>query len=274
MKRIITIIVIFTAFITSCQQHGQKNGSVPRPTFQKTFLDVVLDSTATWAQITEAATDFVDSLAIIAADGSNRNNRLAAQQWGYMTIELLDETHGEMKEAGKEANYDDILPLIKRINDATSIWFYANDKQLPHLWRDHYYVCHQKSENPVNGYFHIMVTLPTKERPEPSLEIFYPDAADDMPFLAFSKYLNEAGEEDYDNQEIIPLLEWSKKDEVQEGFPMHAKAEADIVKKMLDYDVMYLMFMSSTASEGGPAETEIARLALAPFQEKWKQASL
>ena len=272
MQKLIPVVAIFIVLFASCRQHQQGSESASQPTFQKTFLDVVLDSTATWAQINEAATAFVDSLFIIAADESNGKNRLAAQQWGYMTIELLYETYDEMKEAGKEVNYDDLPPLLERINDAASIWFYTEDEQLPHIWRDHYYVCHQQAENPINGFFHIMVTLPTKERQEPSLEIFYPDAADDVPVLIFSKYLKDgSAEEDYDNQEIIPLSDWSKKDEVQEGFPMHAKAGADVVEKMLDYDVLYLMFRSSISPDGDPAETEIARLSLNPFQCKWTQ---
>lgn len=270
MKKLIPIVAICIVLFASCRQHRQESECASQPSFQKIFLDAVLDSTATWAQINEAATAFVDSLVIIAADESNGKNRLAAQQWGYMTIELLYETYDEMKEAGKEVNYDDLPPLLERINDAASIWFYTEDEQLPHIWRDHYYVCHQQAENPINGFFHIMVTPPTKERPEPSLEIFYPDAADDVPVLIFSKYLKDgSAEEDYDNQEIIPLSDWSKKDEMQEGFPMHAKAGTDIVKKMLDYDVLYLMFRSSVSPDGDPAETEIARLSLVPFQEKW-----
>ena len=271
MKKLIPIAVIFISLFASCQQHRQKSESSSQPTFQKTFLDVVLDSTATWKQINEAAIAFVDSLAIIAVDESNGKNRLAAQQWGYMTIGLLSEKYEELKEAGKEVNYDDLPPLLDKINDAASVWFFTDDDQLPHIWRDHYYVCHQQAENPINGFFHIMVTLPTKERPEPSLEIFYPDAANDVPILIFSKYLKDgSAEEDYDNQEIIPLSDWDKKDEVQEGFPLHAKAGADVVKKMLDYDVMYLMFRSSISPDGDPAETEVARLSLHPFQVKWE----
>lgn len=270
MKKLIPIMIISIALFSCGQQYRQKGENASKPTFQKAFFDVILDSTSSWPQINEAATAFVDSLVIIAADETNGNNRLAAQQWGYMTIELISEKYSEMKEAGKDVNYDDIPPLLDRISDAASIWFYTEDEQLPHIWRDHYFVCHQEAENPINGFFHIMVTVPTKERPEPSLEIFYPDAADDVPVLIFSKYLkDEGGEEDYDNQEILPLSNWSKKDEVQEGFPMHAKAGADVVKKMLDYDVLYLMFRSGVSPDGDPAETEIARLALEPFQDKW-----
>ena len=254
MKKLTPIIIIALAFFSCGQHHRQKGESTYKPTFQKAFLDVILDSTSTWSQINEAATVFVDSLVIIAADETNGNNRLAAQQWGYMTIELISEKYAEMKEAGKQVNYDDIPPLLDRLSDAASIWFYTEDEQLPHIWRDHYYVCHQEAENPINGFFHIMATVPTKERPEPSLEIFYPDAADDVPVLIFSKYLKEeGGEEDYDNQEIIPL----------------AKAVADVVKKMLNFDVLYLMFRSGVSPDGDPAETEIARLSLAPFRDKW-----
>lgn len=274
MKKLIPIAIIFALLFASCHQHRQKSERASQPTFQKTFFEIILDSTATWGQITEAATAFVDSLVIIAADESNGKNRLAAQQWGYMAIELLYETYEEMTAVGKEVNYDDLPPLLERIIDAASIWFYSEDEQLPHIWRDHYYVCHQEAENPINGFFHIMVTLPTKERPEPSLEIFYPDAADDVPVLIFSKYLKDgSAEEDYDNQEIIPLFDWDKKEEVQEGFPMHAKAGASIVQKMLQYDVLYLVFRSSISPDGDPAETEIARLALKPFQDKWSQTT-
>ena len=76
-----------------------------------------------------------------------------------MTIELINEKYAELNDAGKAADYNDVTKIIDRIADGMMLWFYSADEQLPHLWPDHYYVCHQNSEEPTNGFFHLMVTV-------------------------------------------------------------------------------------------------------------------
>lgn len=52
---------------------------------------------------------------------------------------------------------------------------------------------------------------------------------------------------------------------------MYAIGDASVVKKMLNNDVAYLMFVSGESANGYPGETEIARIGLGPFQELWKK---
>ena len=51
--------------------------------------------------------------------------------------------------------------------------------------------------------------------------------------------------------------------------PMYAEIGSKMVKKMIDYDIMDIMFRSYISPDGGPEEIEIARVLLAPYKEKW-----
>ena len=256
----------------SCGQTTKKASPRTLDQLHREFVDVMLDSTASWKQVTDVVYPFTDSLCAAAADEASLKNRMFGQEWGYMTIELMSEKYAELNDAGKDADYDDVTKILGQIADGMMLWFYSEDEQLPHLWRDHYYVCHQHSEEPTNGFFHLMVTVPTEERPEPTLRIFYPDSAEGSPFIVFTKYKEDGGvEEDEKSRDLIQLENWSPKDSVEEGYPMYAIGDASVVEKMLNNDVAYLMFVSGESANGDPGETEIARLGLGSFQELWKK---
>ena len=117
-----------------------------------------------------------------------------------------------------------------------------------------------------------MITLPTEEDPSPSLQIFYPEAAEGDPFLVFSQYINpDSAEESPQNREVVQLKDWLPKDGIANGFPMYAEGGADIVEKMLNSDVVYLMFTSEATPDGTPGEIEMARVRLKPMFDLWKQ---
>lgn len=267
MKKIVTLIIVLCCYYSCGDTHQKinKNNSAKTPAY---YFDIITDTTSTRTQILESATEFIDSISLWARDEHNLKNRIAAQQFGYMTIDALLEISYE----NKRVQIDDISPLFNRIIEALDVWLVSNDNQLPHLWKDLYYVSHKASDNPTEGYFHIMVTIPTKERPDPTLEIFYPEGAVDKPVVVFSKFLNENSiEEDYNNQEVIPLENWVMNNKDNDSI-MHATGDHSIVEKMLKYDVMYLQFLSGVSPDGDPSETEIARLSLAPFQKQWESA--
>ncbi len=270
MRRILFVVAVCMCAM-SCGQTTKKASPKTLDQLHREFVDVMLDSTASWKQVTDVVYPFTDSLCAAAADEASLKNRMFGQEWGYMTIELMSEKYAELKDAGKDADYDDVTKILGQIADGMMLWFYSEDEQLPHLWRDHYYVCHQHSEEPTNGFFHLMVTVPTEERPEPTLRIFYPDSAEGSPFIVFTKYKEDGGvEEDEKSRDLIQLENWSPKDSVEEGYPMYATGDASVVEKMLNNDVAYLMFVSGESANGDPGETEIARLGLGSFQELWK----
>ena len=143
----------------SCGQTTKKASPKTLDQLHREFVDVMLDSTASWKQVTDVVYPFADSVCAAAADEVSLKNRIFGQEWGYMTIELMSEKYAELNDAGKDADYDDVTKILGQIADGMMLWFYSEDEQLPHLWRDHYYVCHQHSEEPTNGFFHLMVTV-------------------------------------------------------------------------------------------------------------------
>lgn len=265
------IIVLLTAF--SCGQNQRKvENTIPLSDLHKSFVEVILDSTSSWQAVNSIALPFVDSLCIAASDENSLERRLFGQEWGYMTIGLITEKYSQLFRSGNEVSQNDYTLILERLSDALSSWFYSDDDILPCIWRDHYYTCNQNAENPVDGYFHIMITLPTEEDPSPSLQIFYPEAAEGDPFLVFSQYINpDSAEESPQNREVVQLKDWLPKDGIANGFPMYAEGGADIVEKMLNSDVVYLMFTSEATPDGTPGEIEMARVRLKPMFDLWKQ---
>lgn len=265
-------IAVFCLCAISCGQTSSKTESKTRAQLHKEFVEVMLDSTASWKQVTDVVKPFVDSICVAAADEESIKNRMFAQEWGYVTIGAVSDKYIELKDAGKDVSADGLSTMMDRLADAMMLWFYSPDEPLPHLWRDHYYACHQHAEEPTNGFFHLMVILPNEDQPEPTLRIFYPDSAEGAPMIVFSKYIEGGGiEEDEDSRDLVFLENWSPKDSVEEGYPMVATGDATVVEKMLHNDVAYLLFQSGTSANGDPGETEVARLSLDSFQEMWKK---
>ena len=274
MVRLFYILLVANC-ILACGQVHTKPPTKSLDQLHSEFIDIILDSTATWEQVTDVVYPFVDSLCSAAADESSLRNRMYGQEWGYMTINLMSEVYSEMQDAGKDVNYDDVTKILGQIADAMMLWFYSPDEQIPNVWRDHYYVCHQHSEEPTNGFFHLMVTTPTEAQPDPTLRIFYPDSAEGSPMIVFSKYIDGGGvEEDEESRDLVRLENWSPKESGEDAFPMYAIGDASVVEKMLQNDVAYLLFVSGSSPNGAPGETEIARLSLDSFQEKWKSIDL
>ena len=271
MRKLLTIVV-FCLCAISCGQTSHKTESKNRAQLHQEFVEVMLDSTVSWKQVTDVVKPFVDSICVVAADEESLNNRMFAQEWGYVTIGALSDKYIELKDAGKDVSAEELSTMMDRLADAMMLWFYSPDEPLPHLWRDHYYACHQHAEEPTNGFFHLMVILPTEDQLGPTLRIFYPESAEGAPMIVFSKYIEGGGiEEDEDSRDLVILENWSTKDSVEEGYPMVATGDAAIVEKMLHNDVAYLLFQSGTSANGDPGEMEVARLSLDSFQEMWKE---
>ena len=270
MKRIITIVAICICAL-SCGHSPKKTRARTHNQLHHEFIDIMLDSMASWKQVMDVVYPFVDSLCVAATDESSLGNRMYGQEWGYVTIEALSEKYVELKDAGKNPDYDDVTKILEQIASSMMLWFYTPDEQVPNIWRDHYYVCHQHSEEPANGFFHLMVTVPTDDQPEPTLRIFYPDSAEGSPMIVFSKYIDNGGvEEDDDSRDVVRLENWKPKESGEDGLPMYALGDASVVEKMLQNDVAYLLFVSGTSPNGAPGETEIARLSLESFKKKWR----
>ena len=272
MKQISVFVVVYLCAFSCGQVHKKSDNNEPLPDVRKTFVETALDSTSSWQMVNAAALPFVDSLCIAASDENSLERRLYGQEWGYMTIGLLSDKYSQLLDSGNEVSQNDYALILERLSDAMSLWFYTDYENLPLIWRDHFYTCNQNANNPVDGFLHILVSLPTEEEPSPSLQIFYPEAAEGDPYLIFSQYINPDGtEESPEKKDVVQLTDWLPRDGIANGYPMYAEGGADIVDKMLNSDVMYFMFTSEPTPDGSPGETEVARVNLKPLQVIWNK---
>ena len=193
MKQV-SVLVLLCLCAFSCGQVHKKSdkgdNNEPLPDVRKTFVETAVDSTSSWQRVYTAVLPFVDSLCSASADENSLRRRLYGQEWGYLTIGVLSNKYSRLLNAGEEVSSDEFARTLEQLSDAMSLWFYSEDDILPCIWRDHYYTCNQNADNPVDGYFHIMITLPTEEDPLPSLQVFYPEAAEGNPYLIFSQFIN------------------------------------------------------------------------------------
>ena len=226
------------------------------------------DTSSSPKELLSALTPFIDSLLTLARDENNQRNRIAAQILSYQAIELLSDRCGNDND--DEADMQAMNNMASRLLDAIGQWFYSEEEGVPCIWQDLYYISHKDSDNPINGFFHIMVLLPTEERPDAELDVFFPDNAVSMPYLAFTKFRHvNSLDEDSENVVSVQFDNWHKKDEVEVGYPLYGVAGQDVVDLMLNQDVMYLRFSNSENPDDDDIET--ARISLSYFQKKYRE---
>ena len=255
----------------SCGRNARQAASGTRA--PASCFEVLLDSTSTFQQVRAAVLPWADSLRRAAADTVSLQTRMTAQQYAYVTIEMLAAKIGRLGKAGEDIPYEEFNDMMNPLLEAVNLWLYTTEDGLTSVWRDMYYASDQSAGNPVESYFHIMVVLPDDVDSEPELHIFFPESARENPGLLFRKYKDlETLEEDEVSQVLIPLEEWYRKGELDAGYPMYASAGADVVEKMLEYDLMYILFSGGSTLDGSVGTNEMARLGLMYFQDKYTEA--
>ena len=270
--RNLLILTVCCVTIFSCGGSPKKAEYRSFDLLEKEFIEVAIDSATSWEQVTALAYPFADSLREAALDENNTRRRIKAQRSGYLTIELLSEKYTHLSDSGREVNQEDVSNNFGKFSDQLMEWFLSDEEEMPHLFRDHYYVSHKDSEKRTEGYFHLMATLPTESVPEPALHIFYPESAEDYPHVFFTDYEEGVEVDDVDSLVEAELVNWSPKDSVEEGYPMYAVTAPSAVQMMLQYDTMFLMFKSGPSADGSSDEIETARVPLEPFQKLWKES--
>ena len=268
------IICIITTLLTvlSCGNAQKKGGNNNLFEMMQVLSVVTADTLSTWHDVMNATTPVIDSIILDATDEVDLKKRMLGQELGYLVMEAITDKYLDLKAHGESASSEELDRIVSDLQGALCCWFYSEDERLPHIWRDHYYVSNKNAEEPSNGFFHIMVSVPTPAQPAPNLYIYYPESEEGRPAIIFREHLdNDLVDDKFDVHDIVTLQDWYKKDEVEKGFPMYATADEDVVEKMLCNSVMYLLFQSRPASEGAPGEVEIARVHLEPFQIMWQE---
>ena len=248
------------------------NAVMSRDSFGELMQDLITvlgDSTSTWQSVEEATTPLALRLVEALGDEDDLGRRMSSQEIAYETIvAVIDKYHETQAAVGDDDPGVD--KLVSMLDDAIFQWFLDDSGEYPQIWRDHYYVSNKEGENPVADYFHLSVLLPTKEHPEPTLHIFYPETAERDPVIVF-RDLGEDGPEDIEGEEVFPVERWEAKGDMAENARMFSVSGAEVVARMLTHQVMYIFFESGGTPDGDEGELEIARMPLAGFQERWRE---
>ena len=235
------------------------------------FLLVVQDSTSNWQTVKTVILPMVESLCDALSEEDNRGRRLSLQGIAYQIIMATIKKYHETQ--GIDGTEDDagVDKIVSRLSDAIFLWFFDSHEEKPNLWRDHKYVSNNKSGNLIDGYFHLSVNLPTVEELEPNLHIIYPETAERNPFIMFRDF-NEDGTEGIERGDFIRVDKLAVKEEVEDNTRMFSISGPEVVEKMLEHQIMYISFRSRDTQEEDSDELEVARIPLAQFQEKWREA--
>lgn len=260
------ILLLALATLVSCNTVGQRQNSVSIADLSQEAQAVLTDKASTWGDVTKAVNPLIEEITKAATDEKDIDRRMEGQEYGYKTIKLAINKYLDLMSEGRDVSSDELDVIIDKLQDAINVWFYDDSSGSPNIWRDHFYVSYQSSDNPIGDYLHIMVSLPTKDKPEPSLHIFYPDSAEGRPAIIFKENRDDQISDDDD---LITFDNWTVKNDYKEGIPMHAYAGGAVVQKMLSNSTMYLLFNNGNYQDRESGETEIARVSLEPFHNIW-----
>ena len=235
------------------------------------FLLVVQDSTSNWQTVKTVILPMVESLCDALSEENDRGRRLSLQGIAYQIIMATIKKYHETQ--GIDGTEDDagVDKIVSRLSDAIFRWFFDSNEEHPSLWRDDTMIPDKKTGKRIEGYLHFSVLLPTKDKPEPSLYITYPETAEGHPIILFRDF-NKDGTERIERGDFIRFEKLVAKGEVEDNTRMFSISGPEVVEKMLAHEMMYIFFDREHADEDENDGLEIAaRLPLAQFQAKWKE---
>ena len=138
------------------------------------------------------------------------------------------------------------------------------------LTKEIFYVSYQGTKNSKEGIFTIQVTPPTSAEQEAYVKVTFPSTAANSPVMVFSKFKpSEAMEEDRDSWRQVEFDQWWAKGQFGNEIPLMASGRGNILEKMLEYDILYISFISENLSEKCPGGYEAARISLKSFKEEY-----
>lgn len=226
---------------------------------------VLSDSTSSIADLKAVMIPFSESV-LDYSEKESGEHRFYAQLLARLEYDALLEW---LELHRGDISLDDYSELVEPLLHAMGRWFYAESDSVSVLWTDVLFSSNIDTDEPTYGNFRLIVNLPS-DNAESKLCIYYPESAAGSPSLIFRKYLNTTTrDEDINAQITIPLIDWYKRNELEEGKPMCAQADKSVVNLMLENDVMYLLFESNSISIEDLGQPDYSSIPLKWFQEAY-----
>jgi hypothetical protein len=227
---------------------------------------VMADTAATPKTVSDAVLPLAERL-LELAKGSDKDKRIGAQGLSQeLLVDIVFKFDNLTEDESEMLNK--CLSALSRVAEQWAVVNGADGTVT--LTKEIFYVSYQGSAERKEGYFTIQVTPPASSEQEPYVKVTFPSTAAHSPFMVFSRYKSpEALEVDRESWTQVEFDQWWGKEQLGEGIPMMASGRSNILEKMLEYDILYISFISEDLSETCPGGYEAACLSLKSFKEEY-----
>ena len=227
---------------------------------------VMADTAATPKAVSDAVLPLANRL-LELAKGEDKDMRVSAQG---LSQELLMDIVFKFDSPTQEEQglLNECLSALGRVAEQWAV-IKGPDGTIT-LTKEIFYVSYQSTKNSKEGIFTIQVTPPTSSEQEAYVKVTFPSTAAYSPVMVFSKFKSsEAMEEDRDSWRQVEFDQWWAKGQFGNEIPLMASGRGNILEKMLEYDILYISFISENLSEQCPGGYEAARISLKAFKEEY-----
>ena len=273
MKKFAYLIIVLMAI--SCVSGNSRNnndsknessGKESTSVMLERVSQVMADSTSTPKAVSEAVLPLANRLSEMARS-DDKDKRVGAQS---LSQELLMDIVFKFDSTTQEelGMLNECLSALARVAEQWAV-IKGPDGTIT-LTKEISYVSYQGSEESKEGVFTIQVTPPTSSEQEAYVKVTFPSTAAYSPVMVFSKFKSsEAMEEDRDSWRQVEFDQWWAKGQFGNEIPLMASGRGNILEKMLEYDILYISFISENLSEKCPGGYEAARISLKSFKEEY-----
>ena len=273
MKKLAYLMIVLTAI--SCvrgnsrnNNHSKNESSVKESTsvMLERVSNVMADTAATPKAVSEAVLPLANRL-LEMARSDDKDKRVGAQG---LSQELLMDIVFKFDSPTQEelGMLNECLSALGRVAEQWAV-IKGPDGTIT-LTKEIFYVSYQGSDESKEGVFTIQVTPPTSSEQEVYVKVTFPSTAANSPVMVFSKFKpSEAMEEDRDSWRQVEFDQWWAKGQFGNEIPLMASGRGNILEKMLEYDILYISFISENLSEQCPGGYEAARISLKSFKEEY-----
>ena len=273
MKKFAYLIIVLMAI--SCVSGNSRNnndsknessGKESTSVILERVSQVMADSTSTPKAVSEAVLPLANRL-LEMARSDDKDKRVGAQS---LSQELLMDIVFKFDSTTQEelGMLNECLSALARVAEQWAV-IKGPDGTIT-LTKEISYVSYQGSEESKEGVFTIQVTPPTSSEQEAYVKVTFPSTAAYSPVMVFSKFKSsEAIEEDRDSWRQVEFDQWWAKGQFGNEIPLMASGRGNILEKMLEYDILYISFISENLSEKCLGGYEAARISLKSFKEEY-----
>jgi hypothetical protein len=273
MKKLSLLLIVLMTMSCGCvnsennqKTRDAKSEHVSTSVMLERVSQVMADSTATPKAVSDAVLPLADRLLEMVKD-EDKNKRVGALGLSQeLLMDIMFKFNNLTK--GESELLHECLSALGRVGEQWAVVKGADGTFT--LTKEIVYVSYQGTDYSKEGVITIQVTPPASTEQEPYVKVTFPSTAVTSPVMVFSRYKSsEEMEEDREGWKQVEFDQWWGKEQLGAGIPLMASARSNLILRMLEYDTVYISFISEDVSEKFLGGYEAARISLNSFKEEY-----